>query len=303
MEIKLTQVVRFIELRKKKSELEFVRDYYNSDVSAELTSVTAQLLELSTLFSKSSFELYFPSGVHIEAFSKELASYSKEDLKSALSLKSGPIYDLFRKRGELVKRNFENRYEVAKLNLFIHKLSSPTKAAIFEAIAFGKIEKELILETSVPPISSPEIVLDISPAIPVDAPEVQSLPLSAASSSSVLAPNYSLLSRLLSRCGIFCTFDGLSLRPSSSSCSEVSFVHNTRLVWLPIERKQVFDDIQKKITAQMPTLHLKNAQKQIEKFTDVQEKEFEDIQANYLRLINEKEAIVESYLSEDVFVL
>lgn len=42
----------------------------------------------------------------------------------------------------------------------------------------------------------------------------------------------------------------------------------------------------------MPSIQLKNAEAQIKKFNEEEQKAFEEIQGQYLRLIHEKEAIL-----------
>jgi len=181
--------------------------------------------------------------------------------------KSGDPYALLKEKGGIVKRNFANRCEIAKLSIVLAKLKGEQKAALVSAIRKGKIENE------------------------VDLAGVDDLVVKVAARSLV-------------RCGIGCATDGSKLKPGTDPCNEIRLELSNRVVYIPgNDTKARLDENLKKIAEINKTIQLKTAVRQIQTFSDEEDKEFAGLQRKYLDLLNEQDDILKDYNQEETIAV
>lgn len=129
------ELSNLIALRKKRAELTFKKGYLIwkdspnksliDSISLELSSIEDELESLEKKLKK--FDLVLPDQNKLDELNKELSSLGKEELYELMESKQGEEYNLLKERGELLKQVFENREEIAGLNIMINDLSSKEK--------------------------------------------------------------------------------------------------------------------------------------------------------------------------------
>ncbi len=251
----IKNIVKLMELSKKKAELEFLNRYFSKPFSqSDYDSIISQIQSISDLLKSQKIVFVLPRQSLINSLSAQIDQIPSSELSKQILSKSGSGFDLFCKKGEIVKSNFANRYEIAKLSLLISKLDSSISAKITEHV-FSSSSNESF---------------DFS------------------CDDSVL---FSLLI-ILKKLGLT---PNLSNAQTIEKLSGVSFVCDYigyRNYFFSPEQSLRFKEIEIEIQKLMPSIQLKNAEAQIKKFNEEEQKAFEEIQGQYLRLIHEKEAIL-----------
>lgn len=203
----------------------------------------------------------------ISDINSKLSTFSHEDQVKALTSREGEVYELLKERGAVLKKNFENRENVAKLLILVSKVTDPkTRAFLADAV-----EKECVSE-----------------AIPAQ------------------GCDDSLLKKLVimfNRVGIPASYsdseDGKTITSSPSEMKEIPFVISNRKVWVASEAADKLTQNLEKIDQIHPKLQWKNAQRQIKDLSEDEENEFKDLQRKYLDLLKEQDEILKEFMEEE----
>jgi hypothetical protein len=255
MEEDIKNIVKFIELSKKKAELEFFQRYFSKPFSQEeFSSLISQLSQIDAFFKGKKLFFVLPYQSTINSTNAEIEKFDPSDFSKQILSKNGSAYDLFVLRGNIVKKNFADRYEIAKILALSLKIDPILSAKITELL-FSP---------------DPNLMLDVTEP----STEVVSLLI------------------LLRKIGIPFKVSNPSVEEKISLAVFSPLYLGYRNYYFTKEQIDRFNQIEKEIAALMPSIQLKNAEAQIKKFTPEEQNAFEEIQGKYLHLIKEKEELL-----------
>ncbi len=274
MEIVVKNVVELIELNRKRLELELKKSYLEQkeDETAEQASLSLDetnksISELSANIDKAGIRFRLLEQEKISDINGKLSTFSPSDQVSALTSKEGEVYDLLKERGLVLKKNFENRENVAKLLMLVSQVTDPKmRSGLTDAIERGSITE----------------AIDVSGC------------------------DHSLLDKivlLLNRVGVSASSseseEGKMITSSPSEMKEIPFVISNKKVWVAAEAADRLTQNLEKLEKVHPQLQWKNAQRQIKDLSEDEEKEFKDLQHKYLNLLKEQDEILKEFIEEE----
>jgi hypothetical protein len=263
MEMTAKELARLIELNKKKAELEFRKSVMGSDTDSEMRSVAANAAEIASKARAAGAEIFFPSQERLEALAKELETFSPESIREGLKIRDGKAYSVLHERGMIVKKNYENRSEIAKLSIMVSRLPPGEKAPVSEAIMKGAVPGEI--------------------AVP-----------------SIGEGGAARLARFLRRCGIGCSARGTFIVEETGQQEKEAKVEvQNRLIWIGEEQRPKLEENLKKIYDINSRIQLKNAVRQIKVFSEEEEKDFADLQREYLALLKQQDELLREFNEEE----
>lgn len=205
--------------------------------------------------------LTIPNQDKIADYTQKLVEYTNEEIISALSSKTGEVYDLLKQRGKYLKNNYENRENIAKLSILLAKIDKQTTESILTAVRTGTI----------------------------------SSPISFKKTDEFHKDRISLF---LQRMGVKQQLEDTA-KDDESDVSEVVVEISNRKVWVSKKLSERLSEILKKMQDINPKLQLKNAERQIREFDDEEEKQFSSMQQEYLKLLKEQDVLLKDFYDED----
>ncbi|MFA5108272.1 MAG: hypothetical protein WC492_01935 [Candidatus Micrarchaeia archaeon] len=133
-----SDLVEHASLSRKKVEAGFRKEFLirkgASEVDEHVSAISKQLSEIDIVLRPIEQKLknvdiitIVPHRAEINSLSAEIAQHSKTELDEAMKTKSGPTYDLLKKRAAYTKANFESREQIARLTIILNSL--PRKEA------------------------------------------------------------------------------------------------------------------------------------------------------------------------------
>lgn len=257
MEENIKNIVKFIELSKKKAELEFFQKYFSKPApSEELSSLLNQLSELDASFKGKKLFFVLPYQSIINSTTFEIEKIDSSEFSKQILAKNGPAYDLFVKRGNIVKKNFADRYEIAKILALSIKID-PILAAKISELLFSP-DPTFMLEFQEP---SNDLIMILL---------------------------------LLKRISVPFKVSNAAIEEKLSTLEFFPLYFGYRNYYFTKEKLDRFIQIEKDIQLLMPSIQLKNAEAQIKKFTPEEQSAFEEIQGKYLQLIKEKDDLLKN---------
>lgn len=269
MQVKLKDVVKLLELSKRKAEIAFKLEISEEEEKAshksQLESVLHQMDRLSQAIEKAGIVIAMPNECEIAHLNDALSKHSAHEILDAMKKREGETYKTLVARGKLIKQNFENRENIAKLALLTAKLKKEVRDAIVEVVRRGKIE-----------ISIP--LLDTEPA-----------------------PS-NKIATVLGRLGIPASVEENALMASEKE-KEIAVQLPNRKVWVSPEIHGKLDLNLAKIREISSKIQLKNAVRQIKQFSEDEEKEFAAMQDDYLKLLKEQDELLKEFFEEDKLAL
>jgi hypothetical protein len=255
-------LARLMELAKKKAELEFGKNVLGRDTDLELKQVSKAHAELDGKVKAEDLEIIIPEAEMLDTLQKTVSEFQSDELREALKIRDGKAYHFLTERGRIVKRNFENRMEIAKISLIVSKLKGEEKTAVAQAIRKGSIDTALSI-------------------------------------SSVDGNVCKVLARLMRRCGILIEFKDGQIVGSEAENAEVRVEVSNRNIWVSKESKATLEENLKRIRQVNSVLQLKNAERQIKVFDNQEEDQFSGLQRQYLDLLKEQDEILKDYNEEE----
>ncbi|MCX8163319.1 MAG: hypothetical protein N3D10_02065 [Candidatus Micrarchaeota archaeon] len=267
------ELVHYTILYKQKKEILFKRDFLlskglsqNSEaivaLTKELDEIEQSLKPLEEKIKKLDLIFIVPNKAEIDTLSTEISQYSKTALSEALEKKTGPIYELLKKRAKFLKENFTNKECIAKIVLLANML--PRKEA--EKLA-------LLLEANV-----------------FDVIDVSSL---SDSYKEELVKN---LRRL--RFPAVISANNLSIKPEGEKAEELIkeqvqkvFPESKTQLWILKENEQKWDELANKFKEVSGKLQILLTKSQAEKLSEEELVLFDSLQAQYLQLKKELQAL------------
>ncbi|MBU1165762.1 hypothetical protein KKF81_02355 [Candidatus Micrarchaeota archaeon] len=262
MEVTVTDITKLIVLRKRKAEAEFKIKVLNADCQKELDRMNNNAKELEAKLRSCNIEIIYPNQDKLENLSNQLNEHTHPQIKEAIMAKEGQIYETLIEKGEIVKENFINRLEIAKVVLMIAKTGESEQKMITTAVRAGKLNEPMIID-------------------------------------SLSEINRKNLARFLNRCGIHCRLTDNQLAPDNGNDEETRVELRTRHVWVNQEIKEKLELNLKRITEITPPIQLKNAQRHVKIFSDEEENEFNSLQKEYLELLKEQDGLLTEFDGEE----
>lgn len=261
MEITARDIGRLIELNKKKAELEFKKTIY-SEESSELKLVDKNASVLTEKASNAGVVLVYPNQRKLDALAKVFSGFSKDEVKDAIKTKKGKAYEILRERGTIVKTNYENRFEIAKLCMMAAKMKDEEKKALLDVLAAGCLAKPLKIE-------------------------------------SVDDNDKKKLTRIMKRCGLGLAEFEKEFMPAHPDEHEVRVEISNRYIWVNQKTLVRIQENLNKIGSVNSKIQLKNAERQIRTFGDEEEGYFNSLQQEYLFLLKEQDELLKGYWEEE----
>jgi len=255
---------RLIELNKKKAELQFQAKVLGASSEGELRRVSSNADELADRAKAAGIRLVFPSQDMLDELASALDEFPPDAIREGIKVRDGKAYQTLKERGMIVKKNFENRSEIAKLLIIIARMSEEERNGALRAIASGAFEK----------------------------------PLAASSLDEAARAK---LARFLRRCGINCTQLGNELMPANDAAceQEIRIQMPNRSVWVNESAKGRLEENLKKMQHLNARIQLKNAERQIKVFSEEEEGVFATLQKEYLELLKEQDEVLREFNEEE----
>ncbi len=268
--ITLKDVINFIELTKSKAELTFQLEIIKNDkdeqrmgeCEAKLQSVNSQLTRISSQMEQNGIIIAYPNEYEILRLNTELATNNATNIHDAMKKKNGPVYETLLARGSLIKKNFENRENIAKLALLVAKLPKDVRGEMNELVRNNDI-------------AAPILLLNSDQAI------VQKIV------------------KMLGRLGILAAVESNTII-QGKGIEEISVQLSNRKVWVSPETSEKLSALLLKLKEISPRIQLKNAVRQIKQFDETEEKEFAAIQNEYLLLLKEQDELLKEFDEESM---
>jgi hypothetical protein len=258
MEVK--EIAKLIRLNKKKAELEFKKNVLGIECENELKEVSSKAAELDWKLKQAGIEIVYPNQNKLEELAKKMEEYTPEQLKQAMSTKSGEAFVILNERGVIVKANHENLNEVAKLSFMISKLQPEEKTALTNAVKEGKIETAKV--------------------------------------ESLDEKDRANIAKFLFRCGMTCSLNGSELTPEEPEEYEVCVKLSNKNVWVSKETAEKLEVNLKKMDEIGSKIQVNNAVRHIKTFSEEEENAFTSLQAEYLELLKEQDGLLKEYDGE-----
>ncbi|MCI0503735.1 hypothetical protein L0Y65_03420 [Candidatus Micrarchaeota archaeon] len=258
-------LARLIELNKKKAELQFQASVLGVTPDGELRRVSVNAEELSERAKAAGIRLVFPNQDRLDELASALEEFPPDAIRAGIKVRDGKAYQTLKDRGMIVKKNFENRAEIAKLLIIIARMSEEERNEALRAIAAGALDK----------------------------------PLSA---TSIDECTRAKLARFLRRCGIMCALSGSGLLPSGEGLEgdkEIRIEMQNRCVWVAESARGRLEENLKKMQNLNARIQLKNAERQIKVFSEEEENVFATLQKEYLDLLKEQDEVLREFNEED----
>ena len=265
MEDRLTarEIGAYIELKKKVAEEEYKLNYIKNtagdhstlieEIEDDLRENRSKMKIIEGKMEARRVEIVVPNQTLIEEYSELISRLPREEVATAIRTKSGDTYTYLAERGKLIKRNIETKNEIGKLNILLANASPEVKECIHETLKSGKpSEKEANLNDD----AGQKMV------------------------------------RLLNRMGIRCKASGEKLEKHSDDIAESRVVVNNEYFWIPKDKMGGFTENEKLLASVSVKLQVKNAEMQAITFNEAQQKEFQELQTQYMDLLKGRREVI-----------
>jgi hypothetical protein len=261
-------VARFLELNKKKAELEFQRDILGIKTDAEFTNVTSNAAELAVKIRATGMDLVFPNQKNLNELTGALQKFPPEAIRGGLKIRDGLAYQTLKDRGAIIKKNYENRLEIAKLLILLAKMQEKERENVKNAISVGAVE-------------------------------------SAISIGSLSEQERKKLAKFMRHCGVECVVSDTALVPPTEDGAQEKEEKEMRVdianktVWITEKARVKLDETMGRMKEINAKIQLQNAVRQIKQFDQKEEDEFVALQKQYLELMNERDLLLKEANEEE----
>jgi hypothetical protein len=256
------EVLDYIVLNRRKNELEFKKNFLickgaknddphigalnttisNIEQSVEPLEQKMSMVGLTTLtFDKQS----------LERLNNKINKYSVEEVVEAATSKHGTLYDIMKKRGEIAKKNFEFKEELAALTVIL------TMIPMIESREFTKIIEGK--KDNIKVNLGEEMKNRITP--------------------------------IIERLGYSVTSDANEVTVEKDVTELVPKWINNKKVWIEPENIGNFQKNEDRISSIMKKMQLYTAKSQINEMNQNEQKEFENLQHEYVKRIKKRESL------------
>jgi hypothetical protein len=233
-----------------------------------LRRVSSNAEELADRANAAGIRLVYPGQDMLDELAEALDSFPPDAIREGLKVRDGRAYQTLKERGMIVKRNYENRFEIAKLLIIASKMGESEREAVLGAIASG--------------------------AVPGPIP-----------ASTLDETGRARLARFMRRCGLACAISGAELHPvpdeaaGPAPAKEIRISMPNRSVWVSESSRERLEANLRKMERLNACIQLKNAERQIKVFSEEEESTFASLQKEYLDLLKEQDEVLREFNEED----
>lgn len=204
-----------------------------------------------------------PNQKRLEELDESLSALPPEHIREAVQNKTGDIYAMLSERSRIARAVSENRLEVAKLLLAMLSLGKEQRNALASAVRAGILDGPLHIDTAGPATRK-------------------------------------RIAQFMRRCGIGCRLSGTTIiADSEAGDEEVRMLMGSGAVWVSEEVRAKLEENMKKMRQVVARVQLRNAERQVRHFSDQEEKDFENLQHEYLTLLKEQDELLRGYHEEE----
>jgi hypothetical protein len=257
------EIGAYIELKKKVAEEEYKLAYIRNtagdhsalieDIEESLREERAKMKIIEGKMEARNLKLVVPNQEKIEEYSELISRLPREEVHEAIKNKCGDSYIYLSERGKLIKRNMENKNEIGKLNVLIANASPEVRACVREALVKGE-------------------------------PGETRANFDGEQGAKII--------RLLNRVGVRCRASEGSLLKTDDEKGENRVLVNNEYFWVPSEKLATFTENEKVLANVSVRLQVKNAEMQAITFNEAQQKEFQELQGQYMELLKTRREII-----------
>jgi len=139
------EISKLIELRKLRAETEFKKQILSDaeeeaeKMKAEVESMISEINRLTDKLKRANVIFALPNESRIDEYNAEIDSAGHKEVHNALKSRTGHVYELLLKRGSMIKENFNNREDIAKLVLLANTLDEEQKNRFFDSLRSGVV--------------------------------------------------------------------------------------------------------------------------------------------------------------------
>ncbi len=265
MENRLTarELGAYVELKKRVAEEEYKLSYIKNtagdheslieEIEEELVDKKAKMKIIEGKLEARRITLIVPNQERIEEYGELISRLPKDEVSSAIKNKSGDAYIYLAERGKLIKRNIENKNEIGKINILLTNAEPKIKACVTETLFKGEIKE---------------------------------------SDADFGTEQGKKLISLLNRVGIHCKLMDGKLVENPEDWNEGRVVVNNEYFWIPKDKIEVFSENEKLLATVSIKLQVKNAEMQAITFNEAQQKEFQELQTQYMDLLKSRKDLI-----------
>lgn len=260
-----------LELNKKKAELEFRKTLLQKsgttgekleEVHEKLERAKEHASAMEKKLKEGGVDIIQPFGRKIAEFNSELKQLPTDEIINAMKTKTGDTYRLLAERGEIIKSNYGNRANIAKISILVADLDGERKIRLFEALWRGGISERISL-------------------------------------TDWKNEKARMLAKLISRTGVKAGITDGHISGDAKGEGDVSLQLSNRKVWVSSSVSEQLTRNLERIKEINPKIQLKTAEKQIRILSDDEEEEFVSLQGEYLKLLKEQDALLKEYEDEE----
>ncbi len=228
------------------------------ELKHHIDALNKEIGKLNDELSKFGIQYFVPNETKITQFTEKIKGYSEEDIDKAMRIKNGEVWDVLKARGELIKKNIEMKKEIGILIELIAALPKDKREPLIEIIKNG----------------------DWGEHMPIDIGD------------KTLAKN---IAKAMNRIGIYTEAEEGRIKRDGEIAEEVRFTIDDKPIWVPKEKAEEIREFIKQLNNTSIQVQVKNAEKQVKKFSKEEEEAFDQLQLKYLNLIKRKKEIISMY--------
>ncbi len=115
----------------------------------QLKEVETKLKPLEERIRQVDLVMVVPHRANLISVNAEINQHSREEMDAALKNRSGPVFELLRKRADITKLNYERREEIARLTILLNMLPR-TQAEALRTLIESNAAQEVTVSTFTP---------------------------------------------------------------------------------------------------------------------------------------------------------
>ncbi|GEM_PF-2457882 len=156
-EITVKDIANFLSCKKVEAELKFKKDYLKwkgstnaalvNSLETELVLIQAELNEFKHKLDSNTDEIVYPNLDRLEELNSQINSHDKTEIFEAMKVKEGPLFELLKERGALLKIVLDRREDISRLNIFLMCLPKKDRQGLSKAIRDGSSFRESVLDS------------------------------------------------------------------------------------------------------------------------------------------------------------
>ena len=250
-----------IKLNKKVAELSYKANYMEklgqdvSEIKEEIEDLKEHRAKMLEELKKYNLEFYLPYEEELKKFNEKLKQYNLEQVNYAIKRKEGAVWDILKARASIIKNNLLHATTIGKLAELMLMLNEDKRNKLISYIRKGEIKEDIEVEE--------EIGLKMA--------------------------------KYLHRIGIQAKYENGLITNKAFPFKEVGIKIEDKTIYVPEQSVEEVMENEQKLKDISVKIQVKNAEKQIKKFSEAEIKEFENMQKEYLALLKKREEYLKKF--------